>query len=63
MCRERILGHNAGFTSKTLANQGIALSMKPDFLLVCPLFPATMGQLVVDNLAAWFAGRTLLIQV
>ena len=63
MCRERILGHNAGFTSKTLANQGIALSMKPDFLLVCPLFPANMGQLVVDDLGAWFAGKPLLFEV
>jgi len=53
----------AGITSTTLANEGNALSMKPDLLLICPLFPATMGQLVVDNLAAFFAGRPLLTQV
>lgn len=37
--------------------------MKPDLLLICPLFCATMAQLVVYNLAAWFAGKTLLTQV
>jgi hypothetical protein len=63
MCRERILVQNAGITSKALANEGIALFMKPELLLICPLFPATMGQPVVDNLAAWFAGKPLLTQV
>lgn len=63
MCRERIPVRNAGITSKTLANQGIALSMKPELLLICLLFPATMGQPVFDNRAARFAGKPLLVQV
>lgn len=37
--------------------------MKTDLLLICPLFRVTMGRLEVDNLAAWFAGKTLLTQV
>lgn len=37
--------------------------MKSDLLLICPLFPAAMGQLVVDNLAAFFSGKPLLTQV
>jgi hypothetical protein len=61
MCRERILVQNSGITSKALANEVIALSMTAERPLICPLSTATMGHSGVDNLAAWFAGKPLLI--
>jgi hypothetical protein len=61
MCRERILVQNSGITSKACQRSNCAIhdTRTPADL---PLFPAAMGQLVVDDLAAWFAGKALLIE-